>query len=48
MFINDDIITEILFYLDRYEYLDDFLNNPENYDDFLTKMLINCFFDPPH
>ena len=47
-YMNAAIIKEILFYLDNYEYVNDFLDNPENYDDFLTKMLMNCFFDPPH
>ena len=45
MYINDGIIKEILFYLGKYEYFNDFLNNPDKYDDFLTKMLMNCFFD---
>lgn len=47
-YINDKIIEEILFYLNRYEYVNDFLNNPENYDDFLTKRLMACFIDLPH
>lgn len=45
VYINDEIIKEILFYLGTYEYFNDFLNNPEKYDDFLTKMLMNWFFD---
>jgi len=38
------LLKKILSYLDNYEYLNDFLNNPEKYDDLLTKILIDCFY----